>query len=160
MRSLLLALTGLALVVPGGFAREAPKRHDLQMTWTVKKANAGYSKDQLDEFTGEGTPFGTSRVTTVTPAAERQQDHKHPRLEIENKRGWVAGKLDITKTVLKTTKTYQKVRYEGTGTITHGSSSSRYNGAEGKLTSVMGTTVCRSSGSCTGTFTVEGWVRY
>lgn len=151
----------LAASVPTSVAQDpSVKKRTLRMTWSVTKANDRSTAGQLDRFAATGKPFGTSKASTVTKNAERGLDVVHPSFEIENKKGWVAGTLTIKKTYLKTTKTYQRTRYEGTGTIDRGSSSSPYALARGKITSFSGVITCRTSGKCTGELEVTGSVSY
>ncbi|MFA9272593.1 MAG: hypothetical protein ACEQSX_17945 [Baekduiaceae bacterium] len=162
--SLVLLLVGLALLAPGaGNAQdEDTKRRDVDLVLRVKGMDTrGNAKYQFDEFRASGSPFGASDVTTWTKRSERDSDIKHPRFDLENDEGWIKGSLRVERRYLKTTKTSQKVEYDGEGAIEDGGPArSKYGGAKGVIESFTGVITCRSSGRCTGTLRMRGWVRY
>lgn len=155
-------LVAAALVSASALAAK-PKRHVVAMTWYAAQANVSHSQtgQQVDTFRAYGRPFGRSTATTITPGRDRDRDFKHPKFEIEPKTGgWVKGELAVEKTYLRTTATSQKARYEGSGSITDGSSRSKYFDAKGRITRFSGVVTCYSSGRCSGSITVRGWAEY
>jgi hypothetical protein len=158
----------MALITAGAEAgKSGQTRHKLEMTWTVKKVDAGHSpRFQLDTFNTTGKPFGKSEASTMTKASEDDDDRKHPKFEIEkftpeSRKGWVRGSLIVDRDYLKTRTGYQKIEYDGQGAIESGSSRSIYSGAVGRITDFYGIITCYvKSRRCTGSIKVTGYVYY
>lgn len=163
LRLLVAALAGLAVVVPStGMAQDDERpRFEVDMVLRVTDVDTrGSAKFQYDEFRADGSPFGASDVTTWTKRSERTSERQHPRFEIESDAGWVKGLLTVDKTYLKTTRTYQRIEYDGEGAIEDGGPArTRYGGAYGQIESFRGILTCRASGRCTGTIRMRGYVR-
>lgn len=161
---LIVTVVSLAVLAPsaGRAQDDDSKRRDIDLVLRVKGMDTrGSTKYQFDEFRASGSPFGASDVTTWTKRSERDSDIKHPRFDLENDEGWVKGSLRVERRYLKTTRTSQKVEYDGEGAIEDGGPArSKYGGAKGVIESFEGVITCRSSGRCTGTLRMRGWVRY
>lgn len=163
LRLALLALVALAAVATdAGVAQEEEReRYEIDMVLRVKDVDTNaHPKYQFDEFRADGSPFGASDVTTRTKRSERGSDRQHPRFEIESEAGWVKGELIVDRRYLKTTRTYQRIAYDGEGAIADGGPArTRYGGAYGRIDSFRGTLTCRASGRCTGSIRMRGSVR-
>lgn len=161
--SISVALAGLLAMAPSaGLAQDEERaRYAVDMVLRVTDVDTrGSAKYQFDEFRADGSPFGASDVTTWTKRSERRSERQHPRFEIESEAGWVKGLLTVDKTYLKTTRTYQRIEYDGEGAIEDGGPArTRYGGAYGQIESFRGILTCRASGRCTGTIRMRGYVR-
>ncbi len=158
-----VAFAGFAVLAPSVGTAQDDERPRLAVDMVLRVTDVdtrGSSKFQYDEFRADGSPFGASDVTTWTKRSERSSERQHPRFEIESEAGWVKGLLTVDKTYLKTTRTYQRIEYDGEGAIEDGGpASTRYGGAYGQIESFHGTLTCRASGRCTGTIRMRGYVR-
>ncbi|MBJ7522146.1 MAG: hypothetical protein JHC84_20765 [Solirubrobacteraceae bacterium] len=161
---LVAVLLSLAVCAPGaGNAQDdGTKRRDVDLVLRVTGMDTkGSAKHQFDEFRASGSPFGASTVTTWTKRSERDADTKHPRFDLENDEGWIKGSMTVKRRYIKTTRTSQKVEYDGEGAIEDGGPArGKYRGAKGVIESFEGVITCRTSGRCSGTLRMRGWVRY